>query len=115
MPHSFPKSGRLCSVREIDNLLKRGRTLFAEPFRVLFVKVEGEGQEKILISVPKRNFKKAVDRNLLKRRIREAYRLNRPEERRTTHLHIMFIYTHKEILDFQHIEQQMAHILPKLH
>lgn len=115
MPHRFPKSRRLCSVKEIDNLLKRGKNLFAEPFRVTFVKIDGKGQDKILISVPKRNFKRAVDRNLLKRRIREAYRLNRPEETDTTHLHIMFVYTHKEILDFQHIEQQMVHILSKLH
>ena len=72
MSRTFKKEERLCSFNEINDLLRRGKSFFTDPFRVVFVKMEGDRQDKILISIPKRNFKRAVDRNLLKRRIREA-------------------------------------------
>ena len=73
MSRTFKKEERLCSFNEINDLLRRGKSFFTDPFRVVFVKMEGDRQDKILISVPKRNFKRAVDRNLLKRRIRVAF------------------------------------------
>lgn len=73
----FPKSGRLCSRILIEKLFEPGnsRSFTAYPMRLVFYTQEGEGNQ-LLISVPKRLFRHAVDRNRVKRQIREAYRTN---------------------------------------
>ncbi|MEG1648890.1 MAG: ribonuclease P protein component [Rikenellaceae bacterium] len=77
--YRFPKSEKLCNVKEISALFK-GETVFTFPFKVGYsIKYSGEEQlsVKVLCSVGKRYSKLAVKRNLIKRRIREAYRLNK--------------------------------------
>lgn len=79
-PNAFPKSQRLCSHYLIDRLFVPGnsRSLSAYPLRVVFRIEEGDGEEtQLLVSVPKRCFKHAVDRNRVKRQVREAYRTNK--------------------------------------
>jgi ribonuclease P protein component len=78
-PLTFSKSEKLCSKKHIEELYKNGSSTFLYPFRIVSLNSNTESQNfpKVLISVPKRNFKKAVDRNRLKRQIREAYRLNK--------------------------------------
>lgn len=61
-----------------------------------------------MISVPKKTFKKATDRNLLKRRIREAYRLNKFAIAASQKLLIAYIYTAKEILTFAQIQERLV-------
>ena len=91
--YSFHKSERLCSKKLIEALFGGGhKSMSAYPLRAVFMTVEdavGEDEAsvasaapvpsvQVLISVSKRHFKHAVDRNRVKRQLREAYRLNKP-------------------------------------
>lgn len=118
MPASLKKNERLCSFSEIQSLMKRGESFFHYPFKVVYqnISIEEEGTQApnaIMVSVPKRNFKRAVKRNLLKRRIRESYRLNKeilaaPQGCRTN---ILFVYVSKDIKEFSYIEEKVKEIL----
>ena len=77
---SFAKGEKLCGVKTISELFTTGRPLNLPPIRIIYrVMPEDPSLEtvRVLISVPKRYFRKAVDRNLIKRRLREAYRQNK--------------------------------------
>lgn len=73
---TFSKSERLCSKKSIAELFERGNSFFSFPFQVVWLKSSSEisSPAQVAISVSKRNFKRAVKRNLIKRRIRETYR-----------------------------------------
>jgi|WetSurMetagenome_2_1015567.scaffolds.fasta_scaffold806435_2 ribonuclease P protein component len=73
---TFKKKERLCHYNSIDKLFAEGHSFFVHPLKVIWIefKTGNESPAQLLISVPKRNFKHAVDRNLIKRQIREAYR-----------------------------------------
>lgn len=71
-------------------------------------------QNQVLFTVSKRNFKKAVDRNKIKRRMREAYRLNKTQLSNSQKLAIAYIYTPKEILPFVQIQEGMVKSFKRL-
>ncbi len=78
--YTFPKEEHLCRKKLIDELFgKQGSSFGVYPLRIVWLKSEGPtaAPPQVLISVSKRGFKRAVDRNRLKRLIREAYRLNK--------------------------------------
>lgn len=83
MRHIFPKSEHLCLKRDIEALFTpQSHSHSAFPLRMLVREVpynEGEKRVKMLVSVSKRKFKHAVDRNRAKRQVREAYRLHKHE------------------------------------
>lgn len=121
MSASFTKGERLSSFKEIQDLMKKGETFFHYPFKVVYrnVAIEDANEEAlnaIIVSVPKRNFKRAVKRNLLKRRIRESYRLNKgllvaPQGEKTNAL---FVYVAKEVTQFSYIEKRLKEVLVKI-
>lgn len=111
MKQTFPKSERLTHKKHIDMLFDKKRTeniaKTCYPFRLIFCTktMEGGINPKVLISVSKRNFKKAVDRNLLKRRTREAYRINKGLIKDKKVEHLALIYIGKEIEQYETIEK----------
>lgn len=80
MNNKFPKSQRLCSLYLIDKLFTPGnsKSVTAYPLRLVFrMEKEENAETQLMVSVPKRCFKHAVDRNRVKRQVREAYRTNK--------------------------------------
>jgi ribonuclease P protein component len=104
---SFPKSERLYKKKDIQELFDKGSSFYLYPFRVFIQKQAGQNTNQVLFSVSKKNFKKAVDRNLIKRRMREAYRLNKASLPETFKLQMAYIYTAKDILLFDKFRDKM--------
>ena len=115
--YTFRKSERLKKEKHIQELFTKGSSFYLFPFKVLLLPVpdiETIRSHQVLISVSKRNFPKAVDRNTLKRRIREAYRLEKAKLPSEVHYHIGLLYTHKEILPFADIFVKMVHVVKRI-
>lgn len=114
--YSFSKPEKLTGKKKIEGLFKKGSSFYLDDFQVRHLQSDEIGPNQILISVPKRNFKRAVDRNLLKRRIREAYRLNKNVlfQSDSKGLYIGFIYLSKQILTFHDIQAQLIKALERL-
>lgn len=113
--HTFKRSERLSSKKDIQELFKNGSSFYLYPFKVITLAVTESTTHQVLFSVPKRNFKRAVDRNLLKRRMREAYRLHKhllPTEPQV--LSIAYIYTSKEIVDYASIAKPLEQSLSRI-
>lgn len=113
--YTFKKSERLSGKKDIQELFKNGSSFYLYPFKVIILPSAKSKQHQVLFSVPKRNFKRAVDRNLLKRRMREAYRLHKhllatePQV-----LSIAYIYTSKEIMDYNTIAKPLEQSLIRI-
>ena len=127
MKNTFVKAERLKSKKTIAHLFSGGRSFAAYPLRLIYISVPLDGVAKSIpvlfsMSVPKKNFKLAVTRNLLRRRIRETYRLRKsaffselsesvseiPQQ-----YALMFLYTGREILSYADIEISMTKILKR--
>ncbi len=103
---SRPRSSILRSRKDIEALLESGDTLFRYPVKIYFLKKEDAAAPRMMVSVPKKNFHQAVDRNLLKRRIRESFRLNR-DALEGVAADILFVYLGKEIEDYDIISKRI--------
>ncbi|MBT1706050.1 ribonuclease P protein component [Chryseosolibacter indicus] len=110
MKYGFRKEERLNKEKLIKELFEKGSSFYLFPFKVI-IKVNPDQNttvHQVLISVSKRNFKKAVDRNKIKRRIRESYRLNKTLLPDSPKLLIAYIYNAKEILTFAQIQERLV-------
>ena len=119
---TFKKEERLCSKILIDRLFAEGKSVYSPPYRFVFLPVEylkGEFPAQVVFSVPKRNFKRAVKRNLIRRRMREAYRLNKGDFYESLNalgqkLAMMIIYIDKDISEYPKIEMGIIKGLKKI-
>ncbi len=120
-PNSFSKSEHLCGEKRINRLFTQGDAFIAYPLRVVYL-IESKSDSEaasILVSVPKKRFKRAVKRNRLKRLMREAYRLNKQDlteklNEKELQIHIAFNYVSDEEMDFATLEKKMKLTLLKL-
>lgn len=119
------KEERLKSRKQIEQLFDKGKSFVVTPFRVYFIVnselpiQKGESGVKFGAGVSAKNFKKAVDRNRIKRLTREAWRLQKNEisnkaKEAQRRLNVFFIYTGKELPDFTTVKDKVAIALKKL-
>jgi len=117
---TFKKDERLNSKILIGKLFSEGDSFLAYPLKVVLLKTDfiESFPAQVSFSVSKRNFKKAVTRNLIKRRMRETYRLQKSSfyqklESENIKLVMMFVFIGKEISSYQEIEKGMKSALKK--
>lgn len=132
---SFPKEERLHHRSLVERLFRSGKSFYEFPFKVIWQALseeelkknfrnnppDGIGSMQLLITVPKKKRKLAVDRVLMRRRIREAYRLNRlPLKKATSEnpnvrvLNLALIYIHNANLPYALVEEKMESVLARL-
>ena len=117
MQHGFPKNERLKSRTAFAKLFSEGKSVKQFPLRMVYVPWISDSTNGLQagFSVPKKKFKRAVDRNHIKRHMREAYRLNRlalPEFNQK--LAVLFIYIHHQKSTFVEVEAAMKRCLEHL-
>ena len=117
MTFTYPKHEKLKSQKHIDLLFSEGKSVSKYPLRLVYVPIELEEGEKIKIgvSVSKKNFKRAVDRNHYKRLLRECYRLNKDLLIDTIDrpYAIMLFYQTKEAMTFQEMNEKTVRLFEK--
>ncbi len=113
---TFRKEEKLKKELWIKELFAKGSSFHLYPFRVLQLPhpLPGAEQNQVMFSVSTRNFKRAVDRNSLKRRMREAYRLNKHLLEGSRKWLIAYIYTSKEIEPSVLIHEKMVQTLNRI-
>ena len=117
MQFTYPKSERLKSKTTIDLLFSAGKSVSKYPLRLVYVPIDLPDEEpiKMGVSVSKKYFKKAVDRNYFKRVLRETYRQNKhlltlAGEQRYA---FMFFYQTSDKLSFAEIEEKTIQLFQK--
>ena len=104
--YAFSKRERLCSRDDFQKLLSEGKSFYSYPFKCVYLWKEAEDfSAKIAIAVSKKKFKNAVDRNKIKRLIRESYRLEKgilyqKYNNTPQNIDILIIYTETKIRSF---------------
>lgn len=118
MSFSLKKQEILRSKKIIKELFENGSSFFLYPYKVYYQTNPEIENNQVLFSVSRKNFKKAVDRNLLRRRMREAYRLNKSiltaEGNISLSLSIALIYISKFKLPYSEIENKLKQVLIRL-
>lgn len=117
MKQGFQKEERLKSKIVFNELISEGNSTKAYPFVLIWKKVNNQQEfpMRIAISVAKKRFPLAVDRNEMKRKIREAYRLNKSKwyEQLQDKYALLIVYTSKEKMDTKSIEKKLIKVFDK--
>ena len=117
MDHTYPKKEKLKSRKLIDQLFAQGKSVSNYPIKLIYLNTELPEDVKIQagVAVPKKNFKSAVKRNRIKRLLREAYRLNKPQVFNNSEatFAFLFLYLGKEMPSYLDIERNMERVLAK--
>jgi ribonuclease P protein component len=121
MRFTFKKEERLYGHAALDNVYNNGKHLQTDSIKIIFIEAPKSTYPpcRVVFSVPKRSFKKAVDRNLIKRRMREVYRnhkhiLYKELTEKEKSIHIYMIYLSKEIIHFDELKDNMLKALKTL-
>ena len=117
MDRSFPRKEKLKSRKLIESVFTEGSAVSKYPLKLVYLPatLPEEVQVQVAVSVPKRRFRKAVDRNRIKRLMRESWRLHKyqwiPEL--NTPYAFVFIFTGKELPDQREISKKMNQLMEK--
>lgn len=121
MDYKLNKDEKLCSRTAVNLLFDEGKSLMAFPLRAAYrLRPRGEHPVQFLITIPKKRIRKAVDRVLLRRRTREAYRLNRHKlltpvlEQQGYGVDIAFIYLDSTPAPYSVINEKMTSLLDRI-
>jgi ribonuclease P protein component len=117
----FPKNQKLCNEKSIERLFEKGKSFSEKPFRIIY-NIDNNNEDvfvKALIVVPKKRVRLASNRNVIKRRIKEAYRLQQNElkkylKSKNHQLNLAIIYQKQEIVDYKIIEEKIKTLLSRL-
>ena len=118
--YTFSKSERLCNKKLTEELFLNGNSFTEDPFRIIYLEIKSE--ENILktqITVPKRNVAKAVDRNFIKRQIRESFRKNKGLliefiKKENISLHCAIIFQKSSIIQTKALEKKIKILFHRL-
>ena len=117
MTNTFPKKERLKSKKLIEALFSEGQSVSVYPLRLVYLEttLKTDAHFQTGVSVSKKHFKRAVDRNRIKRLMREAYRLKKGAffNNITTQYALMILYIGKKMPTYTEVETKMNQLLAK--
>ncbi len=121
MPLTLSKNERLCSDKLMEKLFAEGNVVNAFPYRIVWMPLPDSFEDiiKVAFTVSKKKFASAVDRNLIKRRSREAFRVTKPhlllELKDSNHkLALIYIYTNSKIIEYPKIKTAIDSSIEKI-
>ena len=121
MDYKLKKDEKLCSRTAVQLLFAEGKSLMAFPLRAAYrLRPRGDHPVQFLISIPKKRVRKAVGRVTLRRRVREAYRLNRrellhgPLQQAVCGVDIAFVYLDNTLAPYSVINEKMISLLTRI-
>lgn len=115
MSEGFERREKLKNKKDFEQLFSKGKSINAYPVKLIYSPLENQIEShKIGVSAPKRNFKKAVDRNRLKRVMREAIRKQKSTLHHSENYALLFIFIGKKRADYQTVYSAVEKLFHKL-